>query len=81
MSIYVAEKRPNPNTCPMYKALMGPALKPDTGPKTKTEKASKKKKPVSHPTVEIEPGLFSVQYHQHNRFNQFLMKCILFYDF
>ena len=63
---YVAERRTHPNTCPMCKALMGPVLQPDTGPKNK--KAPKKKKTVHHPTLELEPGLFSVQYHQHNRF-------------
>jgi hypothetical protein len=72
---YVAEKRPHPNTCPICKAMMGPVLKPDTGPKTK--KVPKKRVTANHPTVEIEPGLFSVQYHQHNRFGSFILKAVI----
>ena len=56
-------RRKRPHICPNCKAMLGPK------PVTEEPKVSKKDNPkqVKHPTVEIEPGLFSVQYHQHNR--------------
>ena len=41
---------------------MGPVKAPDSKLKPQKEKAV-----VKHPTIELKPGLYSVQYHQHNR--------------
>ena len=51
-----------PHQCPLCKAVMGPVKAKDPKPKPEKEKAV-----VKHPTIELEPGLYSVQYHQHNR--------------
>ena len=59
---YTVGKRKCPEKCPLCLAVMGPKQPPDSGTKSK-----KKVKLNNHPTVEIEPGLYSVQYHQHNR--------------
>ena len=49
--------------CPKCKAMLGPKTVSEVPKVAKKEKAKK----VTHPTVEIEPGIYSVQYHQHNR--------------
>ena len=53
-----------PPICPLCKAKLGPIR----GPAVKVGKPTKVKK-VLHPTVEIGQGMYSVQYHQHNRFD------------
>ena len=49
--------------CPKCKAMLGPKPVSEVPKVAKKEKAKK----ATHPTVEIEPGIYSVQYHQHNR--------------
>ena len=62
---FAVGRRKCPHKCPLCKAMMGPVLNPDPGPDQKPSKAKTKK--AYHPTIEIESGLYSVQYHQHNR--------------
>ena len=61
---YQVDKRKCPQFCPLCKAQMrkDPPKQPDNSNVKSNEKM------VRHPTVEIEPGIYSVQYHQHNRF-------------
>ena len=54
-------RRKCPHQCPLCKAVMGPEKAKDPKPKPQKEAV------VKHPTIELEPGLYSVQYHQHNR--------------
>ena len=62
---FEASRRKGPPTCPLCKAMLGPEPGPTT---VKVSKPIKVKK-VLHPTVEIEQGMYSVQYHQHNRYD------------
>ena len=55
-------RRKCPQICPLCKAMLGTTPKPNPKP----PKVPKTKK-AYHPTIEVEPGLYSVQYHQHNR--------------
>ena len=58
------DRRNTPSTCPRCKVLLS------KGPPAKVgEKKRKKAKEVNpkHVTVELGDGLYSVQYHQHNR--------------
>ena len=61
---FEASRRKCPPICPLCKAKLGPKR----GPAVKVSKPAKVKK-VLHPTVEIGQGMYSVQYHQHNRYD------------
>ena len=72
---FEASRRKCPPTCPLCKAMLGP----EPGPAVKVSKPMKVKK-VLHPTVEIEQNMYSVQYHQHNRYNYQLSISIFLFD-
>ena len=58
---YEVGRKKCPHLCPLCKAVMGKEKAVESPPKPRDPK------PAKHPTIEIEPGLYSVQYHQHNR--------------
>ena len=64
MFIYTFDRRNHPDICPKCSVFLGPPVK--------TNVKEKRKKPLSipnpkHVTVNVGGGLYSVQYHHHNR--------------
>ena len=59
------DRRSTPSTCPKCKVL----LSKEPPPNITKKKGGKKVKPANpkHVTVDLGDGMYSVQYHQHNR--------------
>ena len=59
------DRRSTPNTCPKCKVLLSKEPPSKDGEKKRKKKA--KEVNPKHVTVDLGDGLYSVQYHQHNR--------------
>ena len=70
------DRRNPPPVCPKCHVLLGPVKPTKVKEKRKTTKNVKVKNP-KHVTVDLGDGLYSVQYHQHNRFLYFVLKPVI----
>ena len=64
---FQVDRRKCPQTCPWCKALLMKVLK-EPPPVPLKNVRGEKVVVVKHPTMSVEEGLYSVQYHQHNRY-------------
>ena len=72
------DRRNPPHVCPKCNVLLGP-VKPTKVKENRKPKKTVKVKNPKHVTVDLDDGLYSVQYHQHNRFLYFVLKAVFKY--